>query len=112
MNNVPGMTTAEAYDITRKEFYYLRQEEEIEQRVAKEEARMVGSYFGQSFLQVGMHLENLEHERWKKWAGREIERIHGEQMDAYGTSGDDPLADPENADLDQLTETIENMAIP
>ncbi|KAI1869481.1 hypothetical protein JX265_006571 [Neoarthrinium moseri] len=110
MHNIPGMTQEEAYDLTRKEFYRLRQEEDIERRVAVEEARMVGSYFGQSYLQVGMHLEDLEHERWKKWALSEMTKIRGEQQEAYSGTVDDAVADPQDEDLEQLTETIKEMA--
>ncbi|KAI0136790.1 mitochondrial ribosomal protein S25 [Xylariales sp. AK1849] len=109
MNNIPGMTKEEAYDLTRKEFYRLRQEEEIERRVAKEEARMVGSYFGQTYLQVGMRLEDQQHEKWKKWASGEIYKIKGEQQEAYGTSGGDAEVAPEDADM-EMSEAIESFA--
>jgi small subunit ribosomal protein S23 len=75
MQNVPGITKHQAYDQARKEFYALRQEEQIERRVAKEEARMVGSYFGQTFLRVGMGLEDKQHEKWKAWATTEIQSV-------------------------------------
>lgn len=65
------MTTAKAYDQARKEFYDLRLQEEVEQRVAKEEALATGAYFGKSALQIGMELENEEWERWKEWAAKE-----------------------------------------
>ncbi|KAF5973085.1 ribosomal S25 mitochondrial [Fusarium coicis] len=63
-----------AYDITRREFYRLRQEEEIEKRVALEEAKHVGAYFGKSRIDVSHHLEDREFENWKIWAGKETER--------------------------------------
>jgi small subunit ribosomal protein S23 len=112
MNNIPGISREEAYDLTRKEFYLLRQEEDIERRVAKEEARMVGAYFGQTFLQVGMHLEDMEHERWKKWAGSEMEKIRSEQLDAHGSSFSDDLVPDADADAetDDMTESIVNMS--
>lgn len=104
------MNRDEAYDVTRKEFYRLRQEEDIERRVALEEARMVGSYFGQTYLQVGMRLEDKEHERWKKWAGREITKIRGEQQDAYGVPFDGDTPELPDSDLDQLSEAVESLA--
>ncbi|KAH6657655.1 37S ribosomal protein Rsm25 [Truncatella angustata] len=110
VHNVPGMTMDEAYDVTRKEFYRLRQEEDIERRVAVEEARIVGSYFGQTYLQVGMGLEDKTHERWKKWATKEINRIRGEQQDALGMMTDESAADSPDADLDQLSEAVESLA--
>lgn len=110
MHNVPGMTTDQAYDITRKEFYRLRHEEDVERRVAVEEARMVGSYFGKTYLQVGMELEDKEHERWKKWATKEINKIRGEQADSLANLSDDAAADSVDADLDQLSEAVESLA--
>lgn len=71
----------QAYDKARREFYYLRQEEQIERRVAQEEARHVGAYFGQGYLQVGMDLEDAQYKRWKKWATDQIETIRAEQSD-------------------------------
>ncbi|EFY88197.1 mitochondrial ribosomal small subunit component [Metarhizium acridum] len=65
------MSKRKAYDTARKEFYRLRQEEEIEKRVAVEEAKHVGAYFGKSRLDVGMQLEDQEFENWKIWAGKE-----------------------------------------
>ena len=67
-----GMTKQKAYDQTRREFYRLRQEEEIERHVAVEEARYVGGYFGKTRLDVGMELENTEYENWKAWAAQEL----------------------------------------
>ncbi|KAH8677938.1 37S ribosomal protein S25 [Xylariales sp. PMI_506] len=113
MHNIPGMSKEEAYDLTRKEFYRLRQEEEIEKRVAKEEARMVGAYFGQGYLQIGMQLENLEHERWKKWAAKEIDNIRIEQDDSSSSPVEEAtdLETNQEAALDELmSETIEGMA--
>ncbi|KAF5680571.1 mitochondrial ribosomal small subunit [Fusarium heterosporum] len=63
-----------AYDVTRREFYRLRQEEEIEKRVAVEEAKHVGAYFGRTRIDVAHTLEDREFENWKIWAGKETER--------------------------------------
>ncbi|KAF5001832.1 hypothetical protein FGRMN_807 [Fusarium graminum] len=63
-----------AYDVTRREFYRLRQEEEIEKRVAVEEAKHVGAYFGRTRIDVAHTLEDREFENWKLWAGKETER--------------------------------------
>src|SRR4051812_22651970 len=69
------MSKDEAYDQARKEFYAIRHREEIEQRIAVEEARMVGAYFGKSLLQVGNELEDKAYEKWKRWAGDEIQKV-------------------------------------
>lgn len=65
------MSKRKAYDKARQEFYRLRQEEEIEKRLAVEEAKYVGAYFGKTRLDVGMQLEDREFENWKIWAGKE-----------------------------------------
>ena len=89
-----GFSKEEAYDKARKEFYELRQEEEIERRVAKEEARYVGAYFGLGRLEVGMKLEDREFERWKAWAGKQAEARRGAVSTeiTFGEEGDEPTA--------------------
>ncbi|KAJ5907769.1 37S ribosomal protein S25 [Penicillium taxi] len=68
LNNVTDMTKSAAYDIARREFYKLRLQEDIERRVAAEEAEATGANFGPSYLEIGMELENQQHEKWKDWA--------------------------------------------
>lgn len=68
LNNVPDMTKTAAYDIARREFYRLRLKEEIEQRVAAEEAEATGAMFGPRMLDVSMALEDKVYEDWKGWA--------------------------------------------
>jgi small subunit ribosomal protein S23 len=65
------MSKRKAYDTVRREFYRLRQQEEVEKRIAIEEARYVGAYFGKTRLDIGMQLEDQEYENWKIWAGKE-----------------------------------------
>ena len=110
MENIPGITEDVAYDQVRKEFYKLRQEEEIERRIAQEEARMVGAYFGQTFQQVGMQLEDQQFERWKRWATKEIEKIQGEQTAAYTSFDASEGADAADLDVDSLREDLESTA--
>ncbi|RFU36100.1 hypothetical protein B7463_g163, partial [Scytalidium lignicola] len=83
MHNVSDMTTSRAYDIARKEFYALRQEEEIERRIAKEEALSTGAYFGKGHLEVGMELEDKAYEQWKAWAAKQVEMIEMQRSAAY-----------------------------
>lgn len=77
--------------MARKEFYALRHEQEVERRVAKEEALWTGAYFGKSVLEVSDELENKTYEDWKTWAIKEVEAIERQKDAAYtgvGT-GDD-----------------------
>ena len=79
---------AEAYDITRKEFYRLRQEEEIEKRIALEEAKHVGAYFGLNRLDVGHIMEDRQFENWKVWAGKETAKAEARansEIEEFGT---------------------------
>lgn len=62
------MTKTKAYDIARREFYRLRLRQEIEQRVAAEEAEATGAVFGPRMLDVSMGLEDKVFEDWKAWA--------------------------------------------
>lgn len=77
------VTKEQAYDMVRKEFYAIRQQEEIERRVASEEARMVGAYFGKSRLEVSMELENKIFEQWRTWAEDENAKLTAASQSAY-----------------------------
>ncbi|KAI9680585.1 MAG: mitochondrial ribosomal small subunit component [Caeruleum heppii] len=97
MQNVPGITTDKAYDQARQEFYAIRHQEEVERRVAREEALATGAYFGKSHLDVGMELEDKQWEEWKAWAIREsaaIQQIRG----AVATGGSANLEEIETND--------------
>jgi len=90
--NNAGMDSNEAYDKARKEFYALRHEEEVERRVAREEASWVGAHFGKRVLDVSMELEDKTYERWKEWATKEFEAIERQKDAAYtgiGTAHED-----------------------
>lgn len=91
MENVPGMTMDAAYDVARKEFYALRHEEEVAAQIAREEARMVGGYFGKGMVALGMAKEDAEFDRWRAWAMEEAERSARDRAAAYTSFGDDAL---------------------
>lgn len=95
------MTQSKAYDVARREFYKLRQAEEIERRVALEEARHVGAYFGKTRSEVGMMLEDHEFENWKIWAGKETEALAAKDTAEIATfdSENDGPAEPDAAQL-------------
>lgn len=73
----------EAYDIARKEFYALRHAEEVERRVAKEEAMWTGAYFGKGALEVGMELEDKTYNQWYDWAVKNVETLDRDRDAAY-----------------------------
>ncbi len=78
-----GLSKQRAYDVARKEFYKLRQQDEIQRRTAVEEARMYGAYFGKTNLQVATGIEDRMYEKWKKWASAEIAALEAERSAAY-----------------------------
>ncbi|EGY16587.1 hypothetical protein VD0002_g4684 [Verticillium dahliae] len=86
MNNA-GLPRDQAYDMARKEFYALRQEEEVEKRVAREEARYVGAYFGKNKLDIAQDLEDKQYETWKQWAQSEVVRIEQDRSASYRKFG-------------------------
>ncbi|KAI0182037.1 mitochondrial ribosomal protein [Hypoxylon sp. FL1284] len=105
MHNIPNMTKEKAYDIVRRDFYALRQEEEVERRIAKEEAQYVGAYFGKTFMQIGIDLEDKEYERWKKWAGKQISAVRAEQSQAYTSFGEED--EVEDMEMEEMEEQYE-----
>ena len=108
LHNRPNITKAEAYDQARHEFYERRLQEDVERRVAKEEALATGAYFGKSTLQVGMELEDRMFERWKEWAVKETTEQAQKEAAAYTSvsnedmviSGDDSETEAAMADVD------------
>lgn len=96
-------TREQAYDHARREFYLIRQTEEIEKRIAVEEARMVGAYFGKTRLHVSMEIENKAYENWKRWAQTETSKIQSERDSAYANFGNqDAEKDPSGVDPEEV----------
>ncbi|KAI5456538.1 mitochondrial ribosomal protein S25 [Mariannaea sp. PMI_226] len=99
------MDERKAYDVTRHEFYRFRQEEEVEKRLAVEEARHVGAYFGKTRIDVSHYLEDREFENWKIWAGKETERQEARrnsEIESFGLEEEDPEVE---ANADETTKT-------
>lgn len=107
-HNVPGITSAQAYDQARKEFYSLRLEEDVERRVAKEEALSTGAYFGKSTLDIGMELEDKEYERWKEWATKEVTLAEQKQAAMYtgGGESEEMVVDSNPAEYEAAVEEV------
>jgi small subunit ribosomal protein S23 len=89
LENDPHMTKTDAYDQARAEFYALRHQEQVEQRVAREEALAVGAYFGLSQNEIGMKIEDSVFENWKKWATAEAITLQQSRGDTYAGSAVD-----------------------
>ncbi|KAF9871219.1 37s ribosomal protein rsm25 [Colletotrichum karsti] len=92
----------QAYDKARKEFYALRQEEEIEKRVTREEAKWVGAYFGKNKLQIGQVLEDREFETWKGWAKQRAMLLEAAQNANYANFGEESTTEAEGAEEEEV----------
>ncbi|KAL4921246.1 mitochondrial ribosomal protein S25 [Aspergillus aurantiobrunneus] len=88
LNNVPDMTKSHAYDIARREFYRIRLQEDIERRVAAEEAEATGATFGPTRIEIGMELENQQYEIWKQWAKTEAQIVDQASVSSEGAEGE------------------------
>ncbi len=111
LENEKNMTVDKAYDQARQEFYALRHSEDIERRIAKEEAISTGAYFGKSALQVGMELEDQAHEEWKAWAMKEVEVMEQARAGAYTGLQSEQVAAPAEVleagpDLDPIEDAV------
>ena len=110
-----GFSKAKAYDQARKEFYELRHQEEIEQRVAREEALSTGAVFGKSALEVGMELENKTFEEWKAWAAQQVTLQEQGRSAAYtglGTQSSAADEDPTSSGMDAVLNELEPNSVP
>lgn len=87
------MSKDQAYDQARKELYDQRHSEEVEVRVAREEALSTGAYFGANRLEVGMELENQTFEQWKEWAKQQVVLMEQARNAAYTGLGTQSSAD-------------------
>lgn len=97
MTNVQ-MSRDHAYDVARRELYALRQEEEIEKRVTREEARYVGAYFGKNRLAISQGLEDKSFETWKKWASQAVTLAQQEKSASYADYGGETGEDGDGAE--------------
>lgn len=104
---------AQAYDLARKEFYAARHRQDIERRVAREEACFTGAEFGPSALDVGNALEDQKYEEWRAWAGKLIQTQKQLASAAYaGNTVDESEALPAEEDpaieeaLDELEPAV------
>ena len=93
-----GLGVDAAYDRARREFYFFRHREDVERRVAKEEALATGAYFGLGPNEVGMELENRQYEEWKAWAMVQMEKAKQAASAAYTGVSNDEEQTAEEAD--------------
>lgn len=75
MTHPPFPSKAAAYDMARKEFYAVRRKQEVQRRVAREEALAVGAIFGPSALEFGMKLEDQAWDKFRKSASMHLDAL-------------------------------------
>ncbi|RAL09013.1 mitochondrial 37S ribosomal protein mS23 [Aspergillus homomorphus CBS 101889] len=98
LNNVPDMTESVSYDIARREFYQLRLREDIERRVAVEEAEATGAVFGPTRQEIGMQIEDQVFERWKAWASAGVHVVENKQRSNMSAADGNEDLGPEEAE--------------
>ncbi|KAL9062170.1 MAG: hypothetical protein Q9157_009163, partial [Trypethelium eluteriae] len=99
------LSSAQCYDIARKEFYKHRHFADIERKVAAEEARATGAWFPSSPNAIALGLEDVQYDDWKAWAMREAEKAKQEQ-DSMMTGLDDDDAILDDGEEDTATEEL------
>ena len=99
LQTIPNLRVSEAYDIARKKFYDIRRKEDIQRRIAAEEAEATGAYFGPSALQLSMQIENKQYDDWEEWSKKTVI----EQMQRNAAFAGDTT----NVEDDLLEETVE-----
>ncbi|KAK5080072.1 mitochondrial ribosomal small subunit component [Exophiala xenobiotica] len=72
LQTVPDITTDQAYDIARREFYTLRRQEATRRRIAKEEALHMGAQPERSILHWSMQIENKHYNDWEQWSKSQV----------------------------------------
>ncbi|KAF2759820.1 mitochondrial ribosomal protein [Pseudovirgaria hyperparasitica] len=102
---------AVAYDKARKEFYKIRNVEDIARRIAKEEAMAYGAYFGKGPLEIGMELENKAWDNWRQWAAEQIKlaqygKAASGSIDSGPTTSEYSKDMIDEEDPDQLPESL------
>lgn len=99
----------EAYDRARTELYAYRHRQDVERRVAREEALLTGSSFGLSQVDIGIHLEGEAYEDWKQWAQEEALRKRQEAAAMYtDTDNEQPSDSIEAKGEESLIEEYED----
>ena len=105
------MSKDDAYDQARREFYSERMREDVERRVAREEAMATGAYFGKTVIGIGNDLEDEQFEKFRGWAQKTIIEIEASR--SAGSSNLDVTALTEGPELGSalpVEEVVENDA--
>lgn len=120
MSHTPFPSKAAAYDMARKEFYAVRRKQEVDQRVAREEALAVGAIFGPSALEFGMHLEDRAWDKFRRNAGKHLDTQESQRISAAQGMGGDSEAEEDSTSENLLgagqetpqTDELQQEAVP
>jgi small subunit ribosomal protein S23 len=82
----PKLSKHHAYDIARSEFYAHRHLQDMERRIAVEEAKHTGAYFMPGPNAIAEPLEDAQFEKWKMWAASRVAGIKNQRMAGYSGS--------------------------
>lgn len=91
LHTVPNITLAQSYDIARREFYSARQQEDIERRIAAEEARYFGANFAPDVVTWGMALEDEAYNDWEQWSRQQVLEREQRRAAFTGENANAPL---------------------
>ena len=97
-----------AYDKARREFYGERMREEIERRVANEEATATGAYFGRTRLSIGNQLEDEAFETFRGWAQKTLDQTQAARAALYSGLDVSPTSDTNSTNEADLNLTAES----
>ena len=78
----------------------MRLQEDVERRIAKEEALSTGAYFDKSALEIGMDVEDKQFEEWRVWAIKQAEALKHQQASTYTSFDQDTPTEIDLEDSD------------
>lgn len=104
-----------AYDKARKEFYDVRQRQDIERQVAKEEAIHYGAYFDVGEIERSLKEEDKQFAAWKEFAKKDVEMAAHQQAGAYRGNNPSEIAEAiavsSEAEAEQVIEEEADSAV-
>ncbi|KAK6336055.1 mitochondrial ribosomal small subunit component [Orbilia blumenaviensis] len=101
------LSKSAAYDVARKEFYRVRMRSDIERRIAAEEARSVGAFFGKTHLQIGLELEEKALLAWKVKAQEAVAKRQ-QRIEAMASPGSIDADATDEDTTNEASGTVEN----
>ena len=98
-----SLTKSQAYDLARRQLYTHRHFEDIERRIAREEALHTGAYFQPGPNALAAPLEDAKFDAWREWAARRVASLSNMRMAGY--SGSEVEDGPEGGESSVVEES-------